>query len=65
MSHQAWDVYLNGELIDTVFYDRDCDADYVKRGLINHDGYDPGIEIEGDAERAAGFPNGDLEVPHG
>lgn len=44
-AHQAWDVILNGKVIDTVFYDADCDADYVKRGLINHDGYDAGIEV--------------------
>lgn len=42
---QAWDVELDGELIDTVFYDSDCDADYVKRGLIDHDGYDSRIEV--------------------
>jgi hypothetical protein len=42
---QAWNVYLNGKLIDTVFYDKDCDADYVKRGLIHHDGYDYRIII--------------------
>jgi hypothetical protein len=42
---QAWNVYLDGKLIDTVFYDKDCDADYVKRGLINHDGYDSSITV--------------------
>ena len=42
---QAWDVYLNGKLIDTVFYDKDCDRDYVRRGLINHDGYHPNIKV--------------------
>jgi len=42
---QAWNVYLNGKLIDTVFYVRDCDADYVRRGLVNHDGYDPAITV--------------------
>lgn len=44
---QAWDVYreiqLNGRTkrvkIDTVFYDNNCDRDYVRDGLINHDGY--------------------------
>ena len=35
----AWDVYLNGKWIDTVF-DMEKDADEVKRSLINHDGYD-------------------------
>ena len=40
----SYDVYLEDELIDTVFYDgtaKDC-----KKGLIEHDGYDPNIEIE-------------------
>lgn len=35
----AWNVYLNGELIDTVF-DTAKDAETVKKSLINHDGYD-------------------------
>lgn len=43
---QAWDVYNGqGKLIDTVFYDSDCDADYVRRGLIGHDGYPPDIRV--------------------
>ena len=46
-AHQAWDVFLNGKNIDTVFYtpSPDVDADYVKRSLVNHDGYDPNIEV--------------------
>lgn len=50
-----WDVYGpttdpdTGEvyfgLIDTVFYDGDCARDYVRSGLIGHDGYDSQIEI--------------------
>lgn len=42
---QAWNVYLNGRLIDTVFYDKDCDQSYVRNGLINHDGYDSRIKV--------------------
>lgn len=42
---QAWDVYRGNRLIDTVFYDADCDRDYVRRGLINHDGYPSDIRI--------------------
>jgi hypothetical protein len=45
MRTHAWDVYLDGKLIDTVFYTRDCDADYVRRSLIDHDGYSPGIKV--------------------
>ncbi len=41
----GWNVYLLGKLIDTVFYDDDCDAEYVRRGLIEHDGYDPRIVV--------------------
>ena len=41
----AWNVYLRGVLIDTVFYHKSCDAEYVKHGLINHDGYDSDITV--------------------
>lgn len=43
---RAWNIYLFGELIDTVFYDDDCDAEYVRTSLIEHDGYDPEIDVE-------------------
>ena len=42
---QAWNVYLAGKLINTVFYNADCDKDYVLDGLINHDGLSPNITI--------------------
>ena len=44
---RAFDVYLNGKKIDTVFYSAgtNVDADEVKRSLINHDGYDSGITV--------------------
>lgn len=46
----AWDVIIENEdgedeVIDTVFYDDNCDADYVHRGLIDHDGYDSRISV--------------------
>ncbi len=41
----TWEVYLNGNHIDTVYYDDDCDAEYVRDGLISHDGYNPNIRI--------------------
>jgi hypothetical protein len=41
----AWNVYLNGKKIDTVFYTSDCDAEYVRKSLIDHDGYDPNITV--------------------
>lgn len=40
-----WDVYHNGKLIDSVPYDENCTYEYVKKGLIDHDGYNPSIEI--------------------
>ena len=42
---QAWNVYLYGKCIDTVFYQKSCDSDYVRRGLVEHDGYDPAITV--------------------
>lgn len=45
MKQVFWNVYLHGKLIDEVPYDIDCDAWYVKHTLVNHDGYDPAIEV--------------------
>ena len=41
----AWNVYLNNRLIDRVFYMENCDREYIRNGLINHDGYDSRIEV--------------------
>lgn len=46
MTMTWWKVYLRGKLIDEVPYDSDCDEDYVRRGLIGHDGYDSGIVVK-------------------
>ena len=43
---KAYDVYLNGRLIDTVFWDNNSSVEEVRRSLINHDGYDPSIEVK-------------------
>lgn len=45
MAAQAWNVYLRGKLIDTVFFTHDIDADTVRRSLVNHDGYDSAITV--------------------
>lgn len=45
MKQTAWNVYLNGKWIDTVFYTPDCDREYVKSSLVNHDGYNPNITL--------------------
>lgn len=48
---KAWDVYLYNhhtdktELIDTVF-DMADNANEVKCSLVDHDGYDPAIEVK-------------------
>jgi len=42
----AWDVYHNENLIDIVFFDDDCDEWYVKKALIEHDGYPLDILVE-------------------
>lgn len=43
---KAWNVILDEEIFDTVFFDDDCDEWYVKHSLINHDGFPSNIEIE-------------------
>ena len=42
---KAWDIIRNGKIIDTVFYDRDCDLWYVRHTLIEHDGYPCDITV--------------------
>ena len=42
---QAFDVYLDGKLIDTVFA-QGYTVDEMARSLIDHDGYDSGIEVK-------------------
>lgn len=44
---KAFDVYLRGRKIDTVFcgHNSMVTADEVRRSLINHDGYDSGIVV--------------------
>jgi hypothetical protein len=46
MQIQWWVVSVNGRTIDEVPYTTDCDADYVKNSLINHDGYPNNIEVK-------------------
>jgi len=42
---KAWDVLKGGGRINTVFFTEGLDADYVRRALIDHDGYDPRITV--------------------
>ncbi len=47
----AYNVYLAGRKIETVFYNEKCDggaaitAADVKQSLVNHDGYNPNIIV--------------------
>ena len=43
---KAWNVYLGQNHIDTVFYTSDCDAEYVRDSLVNHDGYPNSITVK-------------------
>lgn len=48
----AWDVF-NGDnkWMDTVFYSKNCDEDYVKRGLIDHDDFPFDIIIKENTDK--------------
>jgi CRISPR/Cas system-associated exonuclease Cas4 (RecB family) len=47
MAQDSFDVFLRGEHIDTVFASVGAyDAQEMKRSLVNHDGYDPSIEVK-------------------
>lgn len=41
---EAFDVYLRGKLIDTVFA-KGYTVEEMKKSLIKHDGYDPAITV--------------------
>lgn len=43
----AFNVYLNGKLIDTLYFTKGQEtSDEVRRSLINHDGYDSRIIVK-------------------
>ena len=48
---KAYKVWLQGKHIDTVFWVDNSDKEEVKHSLINHDGYDPGIEVTQERKR--------------
>ena len=46
---RGWDVFrtdLHIIPIDTVYFTVDCDVDYVRRSLIDHDGYPSDIHVQ-------------------
>ena len=42
---RTWEVQLGFHHIDTVYFTPDCDAEYVRKSLIEHDGYPEGIMV--------------------
>jgi len=42
----VYDVFLHGKEIDTLFFSTEQDLEDLKRSLVNHDGYDPEIEVK-------------------
>lgn len=45
MKATPWVVSLYDRVLDIVYYDADCDSDYVRRSLIEHDGYPSNIIV--------------------
>lgn len=41
----AFNVFLKGKWIDTVFFIKGIDVDHVRDSLINHDEYNPAIRV--------------------
>ena len=43
---REWDVYLEGYVIDTVFFTRDMTEGEIYNSLVYHDGYDEDIDLQ-------------------
>lgn len=41
----AYDIYLDNQYLDTVFYSIREPSKEVYNSLVNHDGYDPAISV--------------------
>jgi hypothetical protein len=41
----AWSIYLGSNWLDCVYFNDDCDRDYVYRSLVDHDGFSPEIDL--------------------
>jgi hypothetical protein len=42
----AWNVMLNGEVVERVFYDEEMGGEEVKEALINYEGHSPKIVVQ-------------------
>lgn len=45
MNFVFWDVFVGNKCVDSVPYDSDCDAEYVRTTLVEHDRYPPQIKV--------------------
>lgn len=45
MTMMAWEVYEDNAYYDTVYFDINCDKEYVREQLIEHDGYPDNITL--------------------
>jgi len=41
----GYDVFIENEWVDGVFFTSEQDAEEVRKSLVEHDGYDPRIEV--------------------
>jgi hypothetical protein len=44
----GWKVTLGHRWLDTVYFQPGMEAEEVKRSLVDHDGYHPGIRVRRD-----------------
>jgi len=62
VAHVPWDVYLNGKWINRVYTERGLSVEIVKQSLVNHDAYNPAIEVQpGTVVAPASVPHNRLE----
>lgn len=50
---EKWNVYLGKKLVDSVFWNPSFSAEDIRRSLIDHDGFDPGIRVVRAPKRSA------------
>ncbi len=44
-STKIFNVYRNSKKVDSVFFGLECNAEYVRKSLIDHDGYASDIVV--------------------
>ncbi len=48
----CWVVIRGRRIIDWVYFQHECDAEYVRNSLIHHDGYPADIRVEKEHSRS-------------